>query len=114
MLVHNDREIILTFILLFGTSVSAMRFRRLGSILRQWREDMLIAISDSSLFNSEFINGSAPVVEQLNSAQKYMSSRGKLAIEQSPQIEIGPPFEDPFQLCPCDDTQNLQVQIFKM
>lgn len=72
MLVHDDRGTILTFTLLFGTSVSAMRFRRLGSILRQWREDMLIAISDSSLFNSEFINGSAPAVEQLNSAQKYM------------------------------------------
>jgi len=70
MLVHNDKEIILTFTLLFGTSVSAMRFRRPGSILRQWREDMLIAISDSSLFNNEFMNGSAPVVEQLNSAQK--------------------------------------------
>jgi hypothetical protein len=113
MLVHNDREIILTFTL-FGTSVSAMRFRRPGSILRQWREDMLIAISDSSLFNSEFINGSAPVVEKLNSAQKNMLSRGKRAVEQSPQVEIGPPFEDPFQLCPCDDTQNLQMQIFKM
>ena len=75
---------------------------------------MLIAISDSSLFNSEFINGSAPVVEQLTSAQKYMSPRRKLAIEQPPQIEIGPPFEDPFQLCARDDTQNLQVQIFKM
>ena len=66
MFVHDGREIILTFALLFGTSVSAMRFRRLGSILRQWREDMLIAISDSSLFNSEFINGSAPAVTKFS------------------------------------------------
>lgn len=56
----------LTFILGFGTNVSAIRFRKTGSIFRQCRADMLIAISDSSLASNEFMNGSAPRNDNVN------------------------------------------------
>ena len=51
----------LTLIFDVGTSVSAMRFRRVGSILRQCNDDVLIARSHSNLPRSEYRKGSAPV-----------------------------------------------------
>ena len=50
-----------TFILELGTNDSAIRFRRLGSNLRQLRADIVMAISNSNLNSIEVMNGSAPM-----------------------------------------------------
>jgi hypothetical protein len=49
-----------TLIFDVGTSVSAIRFRRVGSSLRQCKDEVLMARSHSSLPKSEYRKGSAP------------------------------------------------------
>jgi hypothetical protein len=56
----RHRGVILTLIFDVGITVSAIFFRREGSSLRQHREEVVMARSDSTLFNMENTKDSAP------------------------------------------------------
>jgi hypothetical protein len=58
-----------TFSLELGTNESATRLRMVGSIFRQWRDDKLIEISESSFRSNTFINVSAPAEDVQKHAQ---------------------------------------------